>query len=190
MLIRKLPQTTTLSEVLANGNTTGGTDLAVSAGDDITFTDTSKAIFGTGGDLEVYHDGSNAYATNTTGSVIVGASGLSIKNAAGTETQITSAENGAVTAYYDNSAKLATTATGIDVTGDVGGDTLTISGAGSVQGLTVGRGAGAVATNTAVGASALAANTLVGQATWLVTIMAQVRVVRFKQIQLVHTTRH
>jgi hypothetical protein len=68
-----------LSEVLANGNTTGGTDIAVSAGDDITFTDTSKAIFGTGGDLEVYHDGSNAYATNTTGSVIVGASGLSSK---------------------------------------------------------------------------------------------------------------
>jgi trimeric autotransporter adhesin len=149
----------TLAEVLAQGNTTGGTDLAVSAGDDITFTATSKAIFGTGGDLEVYHDGSNAYATNTTGSVIVGASGLSVKNAAGTETQITSAENGAVTAYYDNSAKLATTSTGIDVTGDVGGDTLTISGAGSIQGLTVGRGAGAVATNTVVGASALAANT-------------------------------
>ena len=31
----------TLAEVLANGNTTGGTDLAVSAGDDITFTPTS-----------------------------------------------------------------------------------------------------------------------------------------------------
>ena len=31
----------TLAEVLANGNTTGGTDLAVSAGDDITFTSTS-----------------------------------------------------------------------------------------------------------------------------------------------------
>ena len=37
--------------------------------------------------------------------------------------------------------------------------TLTASGAGSIQGLTVGRGAGSVATNTAVGASALAANT-------------------------------
>jgi hypothetical protein len=37
----------TLAEVLAQGNTTGGTDLAVSAGDDITFTATSKAIFGT-----------------------------------------------------------------------------------------------------------------------------------------------
>ena len=38
----------TLAEVLANGNTTGGTDIAVSAGDDITFADSSKAIFGAG----------------------------------------------------------------------------------------------------------------------------------------------
>ena len=37
--------------------------------------------------------------------------------------------------------------------------TLTVTGAGSIQGLTVGKGAGAVSTNTAVGASALAANT-------------------------------
>ena len=37
--------------------------------------------------------------------------------------------------------------------------TLTVTGAGSIEGLTVGRGAGAVSTNTAVGASALAANT-------------------------------
>ena len=36
--------------------------------------------------------------------------------------------------------------------------TLTVTGAGSIEGLTVGKGAGAVATNTAVGASALAGN--------------------------------
>jgi hypothetical protein len=36
----------TLAEILANGNTTGGTDIAVSTGDDITFADSSKAIFG------------------------------------------------------------------------------------------------------------------------------------------------
>ena len=39
------------------------------------------------------------------------------------------------------------------------GGVATITGAASIQGLTVGRGAGAVATNTVVGASALAANT-------------------------------
>jgi len=54
-----------LSEVLANGNTTGGTDIAVSAGDDITFADNSKAIFGAGSDLQIYHDGtSNIFAGN------------------------------------------------------------------------------------------------------------------------------
>ena len=49
----------TLPEVLAKGNTTGGTDLAVSSGDDITFADSSKAIFGAGSDLEIYSDGTS-----------------------------------------------------------------------------------------------------------------------------------
>ena len=40
--------------------------------------------------------------------------------------------------------------------------TLTVTGAGSIQGLTVGTGAGAVSTNTAVGASALATNSTGG----------------------------
>ena len=55
-----------------------------------------------------------------------------------------------------------------DSTGNMTGiGTLTATGAGSIQGLTVGRGAGAVATNTAVGASALAANTTGSQDTAL-----------------------
>jgi len=60
----------TLPEVLAKGNTTGGTDLAVSAGDDITFADNSKAIFGAGSDLSIYSDGSTGQVTgnvNVTG---------------------------------------------------------------------------------------------------------------------------
>jgi hypothetical protein len=44
----------TLAEILAIGNTTGGTDLAVSTGDDITFADSSKAIFGASSDLQIY----------------------------------------------------------------------------------------------------------------------------------------
>jgi hypothetical protein len=51
----------TLAEVLAQGNTTGGTDIAVGTGDDITFADSSKAIFGAGSDLQIYHDGTNSY---------------------------------------------------------------------------------------------------------------------------------
>ena len=60
----------TLPEVLAKGNTTGGTDLAVSAGDDITFADNSKAIFGAGSDISIYSDGATGQVTgnvNVTG---------------------------------------------------------------------------------------------------------------------------
>jgi hypothetical protein len=48
-----------LSEVLGNGNTTGGTNIVVSAADDVTFTDTSSAIFGTGSDATINYDGTN-----------------------------------------------------------------------------------------------------------------------------------
>jgi hypothetical protein len=109
----------TLAEVLAQGNTTGGTDLAVSTGDDITFADSSKAIFGAGSDLQIYHNGSNSYIEDAgTGSLIIRASTATLfQGKTAGESQLTLAENGAVTAYYDNAAKLATTATGIDVTG-------------------------------------------------------------------------
>jgi hypothetical protein len=65
----------TLPEVLAKGNTTGGTDLSVSAGDDITFADNSKAIFGAGSDLSIYSDGTTGQVTGNvkvTGNVGVG----------------------------------------------------------------------------------------------------------------------
>lgn len=45
----------TLAEILTVGNTTGGTDIAVGSGDNITFADNSKAIFGDGTDLSIYH---------------------------------------------------------------------------------------------------------------------------------------
>ena len=50
-----------LSEVLANGNTTGGTDISVSSGDDITFADSSKSIYGADSDLQIYSDGTVGY---------------------------------------------------------------------------------------------------------------------------------
>ena len=69
----------TLAEILAAGNTTGGTDLAVSTGDDITFADSSKAIFGADSDLQIYSDGTTGQITgnvNVTGSVT--ADGLTV----------------------------------------------------------------------------------------------------------------
>jgi len=57
----------TLAEVLSGGNTTGGTDIAVSTGDDITFADSSKAIFGAGTDFSIMHNGAETQISNFTG---------------------------------------------------------------------------------------------------------------------------
>jgi hypothetical protein len=61
----------TLAEVLAGGNTTGGTDIAVSANDDITFADNSKIILGAGSDLEIYSDGTDNYITQSSGTDLI-----------------------------------------------------------------------------------------------------------------------
>jgi hypothetical protein len=108
----------TLAEILAIGNTTGGTDLAVSTGDDITFADSSKAIFGASSDLQIYHDGANSHITDAgTGNLILQATDFVLKSG-GTGAYIEAA-SGVTKLYHSNAQKLATTATGIDVTGTV-----------------------------------------------------------------------
>jgi hypothetical protein len=80
----------TLPEVLAKGNTTGGTDLAVSAGDDITLADNSKVIFGAGPDLSIYSDGATGQVSgnvNVTGTF--GTSGAATFSAGITATALT-----------------------------------------------------------------------------------------------------
>jgi hypothetical protein len=112
----------TLAEVLAQGNTTGGTDLAVSTGDDITFADSSKAIFGAGSDLQIYHDGSNSYIKDQgTGNLNIQTNGVGvvIADTSASDLAVFNAGNGQVSLYNSGSLKLATTATGIDVTGSV-----------------------------------------------------------------------
>jgi len=111
----------TLAQVLAKGNTTGGTDLAVSAGDDITFTDTSKAIFGTSADgLEIYHDGSNSYIKDSgTGDLYVEASAnFYVRNNTNGEVWIQGNDSG-VSLRYQDAQKLITKTGGIDITGGI-----------------------------------------------------------------------
>lgn len=70
-----------LQSLLASSNTTSGTDIAVSTGDDITFADSSKAIFGAGSDLQVYHDGSNSYVKESgTGNLILDGSTINFQH--------------------------------------------------------------------------------------------------------------
>jgi len=96
-------------------STTGGTMTG-----DLDFNDNVKANFGTADDLQIYHDGSNSYVNEAgTGNLIIGTNGASINltKGAGTESMVVATADGAVTLYYDNSAKLATSNTGVAITG-------------------------------------------------------------------------
>ncbi|QDP55461.1 MAG: putative chaperone of endosialidase [Prokaryotic dsDNA virus sp.] len=95
--------------------------------------DNDKIKIGTGGDLEIYHDGSNSYIANSTGNIyIADTNGAVHIQAKLNEESIVCAADGAVTLYHDNSAKLATTSSGVDVTG-----TLNTDGIVSTVGITV-----------------------------------------------------
>ena len=117
-------------KILANGNTTGGTDLAVSTGDDITFADSSKAIFGAGSDLQIYHDGSHSYIRDDgTGQlkIMSDGDGVIFEQSDGANTFKVN-NVGETELFYSTNQKLATTNTGIDVTGSVTADGLTVDG--------------------------------------------------------------
>jgi len=97
-------------------DTTSGLSLS----GDITLVDNDKAIFGTGSDLEIYHDSSNSYIVEKgTGNLRIQATNLRFKNASGGSDYLQATTGGAVTLFYDGSAKLATSNTGIDVTGNI-----------------------------------------------------------------------
>ena len=104
---------------LAGGTLTGN----------LSFGDNDKAIFGDGSDLQIYHDGSNSYIRDIgTGNLNILADELKIMNAAGTENKAFFVSDGGSYLYHNNSAKLETTATGIDVAGTVEADAMTVNG--------------------------------------------------------------
>ena len=84
------------------------------------FADNAKAIFGTGGDFEIYHStDNNTYLTETgSGNLHLRASNLYLDDHDGTR-MLFATENGAVALYHNGSVKLATSASGVSVTGSL-----------------------------------------------------------------------
>ncbi|OUX36455.1 MAG: hypothetical protein CBE21_10380, partial [Proteobacteria bacterium TMED261] len=92
--------------------------------------DDKKLLVGTGSDLEIFHDGNNSHIRDTgTGSLFVKASTFYV-NSPSAEDMITATADGAVTLYHDNSARLATSATGCTVTGTLAATAVTGDGSG------------------------------------------------------------
>lgn len=92
---------------------------AASLTGNLSFGDNDKAIFGAGSDLQIYHDGSHSYITDAgQGDLrISGSSLVDIK--CGDDVMFRATEGGSTQLRYDGSQKIATTATGINVTGNI-----------------------------------------------------------------------
>ena len=87
------------------------------------FRDSSKLNFGNDQDLEIYHDGSNSYISDSgTGSLTIEASTLLIENAAGNQNMIQAHQGAAVNLYHANTKRFETTSTGAKITGQLNFD--------------------------------------------------------------------
>jgi hypothetical protein len=93
----------------------------------LNFGDNDKAVFGAGSDLEIFHDGNNSYIKESgTGSLLVRGVNLSLQDSSNGENYLVCQSNNEVSMYFDGAKKLATTSTGVDVTGTVTADGLTV----------------------------------------------------------------
>ena len=103
------------------------TAITISSGEDVTFTenillgDNKKAKFGTGNDLEIFHDGSSSIISDVgTGRLILRSDGDGVDINKGTSENIAKFRSDAgVELYYDNSKKFETTSSGVTVTGNI-----------------------------------------------------------------------
>ena len=122
----------TITTTDTNGNLNlraNGTGVISVDATDVNFGDSDKATFGDGSDLQIYHNGSVSLIEDSgTGGLTLRSDLFTVQNAAGTETVAQFVEDSFVKLYHDNSEVFATTATGIDVTGTVTADGLTVDG--------------------------------------------------------------
>ena len=103
-----------------NGETVQNSGVTLDDSNHLSFPDDAKVQFGAGNDLQLYHNGSDSYIADAgTGGLNIQASSLNLRNAAGSETGLAFVEDGAVTLYHNNVAKIATSANGVSITGTV-----------------------------------------------------------------------
>jgi|TARA_R110000765_G_scaffold71788_2_gene139359 hypothetical protein len=93
------------------------------------FADNAKVTFGADSDLQIYHDGSHSIIQDTgTGDLRLYGNNVKIKNADNTAAYFQGINGAEVNLYHNNALKLATTSTGVDITGTATMDGLTVDG--------------------------------------------------------------
>ena len=135
-----------LTQVLANGNNSGGTNsinmtgavssilLPDSGTAAVPAADQGRIKLGGGSDLQIYHNGTHAFVSNTTGNLILrGGDNVTMGFSTG-ENAIIAAKDGATSIKYNNLDRVVTSSAGITVTGDQtlnGGKYIGYDGSGS-----------------------------------------------------------
>ena len=93
----------------------------------LAFADNEKATFGAGDDLQIYHTGAHSFVDDAgTGNLYIRSNSIVLGKYTG-EYGLACTADGSTDLYYDNAKKLATTSTGIDVTGTATMDGLTVN---------------------------------------------------------------
>jgi len=123
-----LPDGTVDTDTLANSiNTSIGAKLPLAGGTmtgSLKHGDNVHTKFGTGDDLDIYHDGTHSYIKDVgTGDLRIMGTNLSLRSESTNEPYLNATENGSVELYHNNAKKIETTATGVTVTGAIGGAT-------------------------------------------------------------------
>jgi hypothetical protein len=112
----------------------GGTilELGTNPASNVTFGDNTKAIFGAGSDLQIYHNATSNIIDSSAATLAIQAPQFVVQDDTGAKNIIWVTQPAAsvfdVRLSYDGTTKLATTATGIDVTGTVTADGLSANG--------------------------------------------------------------
>ena len=100
---------------ISGANLTGVTSVGGATGAD--FNDNTKLRWGTGNDLEIYHDGTNSYIDNNTGALFMRNNGSLVFEDLSGNNMIRAIDGGAVDLYYDGTSKLTTSSAGGTLTG-------------------------------------------------------------------------
>ena len=106
------------TDITTEGTVEASKVVTADSNGDVNFPDNEKAIFGAGSDLQIYHDGSASYISDQgTGNLKLLGTDVQIRNAADNKAFMYMTDGGSITLNYNDSQKLATTNTGVSVTG-------------------------------------------------------------------------
>ena len=104
-------------DIEISGNAVGVTSAYWDASaNSLIFQDNSKAVFGDGSDLSVYHSGGNNFISGTPNLYIQSNSAIALRTV-GQDNIMVATAGGSVDMYYNTSKKFETTNEGIEVTG-------------------------------------------------------------------------